>query len=522
MSFSTNNLAVQFTGALLAAALLAPGSARAQTQTALYNFAPNATDEYLKGAGPKDEVIEAPDGSFFTTTQQGGDSPACPTSSFPHGCGTVVHLKGKTIKVIASFPAPTAGGVDGYYPVGGLVQGPDGALYGTTTGGPTPANFGTVFKLVEQPNGSWLQTTLHVFTGGNECAAPIDGATPLGRLAFGPDGLLYGTTQNGGCVLESGENPYNNQGTIFRLATDGSVYQVLWMFNGFFDTADGVGPQAGLTLGPGGQFYGTTHFGGLDDTGTVFKFDPVALGLTVMHSFSGLSPDGGVPIGALTLGSDGLLWSTTATATNGDDPTYYGTVFKIRPTSPYALTSYGFSGLAEQGYYSMPQAGLIQASDGKFYGTTGNGAFYSITESGVFGELGVYPTTLATTGPLAVPLQGSSGDIYTTTSDGGPTSFGNSDIGAIYAYSASLPKPKPVVSWFLPTHAPVAASVVIAGANFVKTSKVIFKGTTTTATFTVNASGFITAVVPAGAVTGPVKITTPAGRVTSGVVFTVP
>jgi len=508
MSSLPKNPAAQFAGTLLAASLIAPGMVRAQTQTALYNFAPNATDEYLKGAGPQDEVIEAPDGSFYTTTQQGGDSSACPISSYPHGCGTVVRLKGTILKVIASFPAPVTGGVDGYSPVGGLVQGPDGALYGTTSGGPAPNNFGTVFKLVEQPNGSWNQTTLHVFTGGNECVAPIDGAIPVGRLTFGPDGLLYGTTETGGCVVESGDNPYNNQGTIFRLAMDGTAYQVLWLFNGYYDTADGAVPQAGLTLGPGGLFFGTTHYGGLADTGTVFKFDPVGLGLTVIHSFSGLSPDGGVPLGALTVGSDGLLWSTTFAGTNGGDPTYYGTVFKISPTSPYAMTSYGFAGLDNE-EYSMPKAGVIQASDGNYYGTTGS-------------ELGAYPTTLATTSPIAIPLQGSSGDIYTTTSDGGPTSFGNSDIGGIYAYSASLAKPKPVVSWFLPTNAPVGASVVIAGANFVKTSKVIFKGTTSSAAFTVNASGFITAVVPAGAVTGPVKITTPAGRVTSRVILTVP
>jgi hypothetical protein len=68
----------------------------------------------------------------------------------------------------------------------------------------------------------------------------------------------------------------------------------------------------------------------------------------------------------------------------------------------------------------------------------------------------------------------------------------------------------------------VGASVIIAGGNFVRTSKVMFKGTASTAAFTVNASGFITAVVPAGAVTGPVKITTPAGRVTSSIIFTVP
>jgi hypothetical protein len=94
MSFLPNNPAVQFAGTLLAAALLDPDLARAQTQTALYDFAPNAKGEYRKGAGPQDELIEAPDGSFFTTTHGGGDNSACPTSTYKEGCGTVVQLKG--------------------------------------------------------------------------------------------------------------------------------------------------------------------------------------------------------------------------------------------------------------------------------------------------------------------------------------------------------------------------------------------------------------------------------------------
>ena len=516
------SLLVGISSALLLTALVEAPQADAGTLTALHNFAPNAADAYPKGAGPQDEVIEAPDGSFFTTTQQGGVNSGCPAASYPHGCGAVVRLKGSTLQVIASFPEPTTGGTFGFYPIGGLVQGPDGSLYGTTSGGPTASDFGTIFKLTENPSGTYSQTTLHVFTGGNSCEAPIDGATPLGRLAFGSDGLLYGTTQSGGCLIESGDNAYSNQGTIFRIATDGSAYEVLWMFNGFFNSSDGVGPQAGLTLGPGGVFFGTTHFGGTKDTGTVFAFDPILAEVTVIHSFSGLSPDGGVPLGSLTLGSDGLLWSTTFTSTNGGDPTYYGTVFKISPTAPYTMTSYGFAGLADQDYYYQPKSGVIQASDGNFYGTTGGGALYSISESGEFTELGIYPTTLAITAPIASPLQGSNGEIYTTTSDGGPTSFGNSDIGGIYRYAAGLAKPKPEVSWFLPTSAPIGSSVVIAGANFVNASKVVFKGTTSSATFTVGASGFITAVVPAGAVSGPVTVTTPGGRVVSKVKLTIP
>jgi uncharacterized repeat protein (TIGR03803 family) len=511
------------------ASLLAPTLAGAATLKPVYQFGANAGGAYPHGAGPSAEVIEAPDGSYFTTTQYGGGT-AC--YSGYNGCGTVVHLVGNHATVIFSFPYNSGNNPaapDGALPVAGLVQGPDGALYGATAAGGSGA-YGTLFKLIPGAGNSWTIQVMHYFTGGNECNVPVDGAEPEGRLVFGQDGMLYGTTAQGGCVVDgTGGNrgPYNNQGTIFRIATDGSGYTTLYDFNGSWDyteklTPDASNPASGLTLAPNGLFYGTSQYGGTGDWGTVFQYDPVANAVTVLHSFSGASPDGGFPLGSLILDTLGNFWSTTYAAISGDDPTAGGTVFRMAPGAPNTVTSYPFSSLGSQAY-TLPKAGVIEAANGKFYGTAGSGSFYEVTNKGKFTELGIFPSTQTTTAPIASPLQASNGNIYVTTSDGGPTNTEDyTDRGAVYRYAVGHTGPKPLLNWFLPTSAAVGASVVLGGANFVGASKVVFHGTSASSVFAVNASGFITATVPTGATTGAVTVTTPAGTVTSAVSFTVP
>jgi uncharacterized repeat protein (TIGR03803 family) len=508
------------------ASALAPVSARAATPQPVHYFSATHAGLYLDGASPLDEVIEAPDGSFFTTTQDGGPVNTCIPENYLVGCGTVVRITGGTVKAIFSFPPPATGNAVGALPAGGLVQGPDGALYGTTYYGPAPHapgpfGFGTIFKLT-QSGSSWAIQTLHVFTGGNSCVAPVDGALPNSRLVFGPDGFLYGTTSAGGCYLNPMGFATNNGGTIFRIATDGSGYANLYNMEGSSKTTDPAAPQAGLTPGPGGLLYGTSELGGAVNDGTVFAFNPATDAVALLHSFSGLTPDGGEPFGALTLGSDGLLWGTTYTSTSGADPTYYGTVFNISPTAPFTLTSFPFTAAEGALGYERPLSGVIEGSDGNYYGATPGAVLYSISETGVLSELGTFSINGGESNVSAVPLQAANGKMYGTLESLGPTKNGFPDRGNVWDYSGGLKKPKPLVNWFLPGDGAVGSSVVIAGANFVGASAVVFQGTTTSSSFSVGASGFITATVPSGAVSGPVKIMTPAGTVTSTVSFAVP
>ena len=130
-----------------------------------------------------------------------------------------------------------------------------------------------------------------------------------------------------------------------------------------FAGSDGAHPDAGLVQGSDGNFYGTTEFGGANNgNGTVFKITPSGA-LTTLYDFAG--SDGFEPQAGLVQGSDGNFYGTT---TGGGANNGKGTVFKITPSG--ALTTlYSFAG--SDG--AFPQAGLVQGSDGNFYGTTAGG-----------------------------------------------------------------------------------------------------------------------------------------------------
>jgi uncharacterized repeat protein (TIGR03803 family) len=141
------------------------------------------------------------------------------------------------------------------------VQGPDGALYGTTQQGGSLANdsagggFGTIFRLNADGSG---YTVLHSFDPGSG-----DGKYPNSGLIPGADGALYGTTEFGG---------NNNLGTVFRLNADGTGYSLLYSFGS--SPGDGQYPKAPLVLATDGGLFGTAQFGGEQNLGTVFRLGP--------------------------------------------------------------------------------------------------------------------------------------------------------------------------------------------------------------------------------------------------------
>jgi uncharacterized repeat protein (TIGR03803 family) len=139
---------------------------------------------------------------------------------------------------------------------------------------------------------------------------------------------------------------------------------VLYSFAG---GTDGLGPEGGLVQGTDGNFYGTTSSGGAHSHGTVFKITPAGLE-TVLHSFAGGS-DGQRPTAGLVQGTDGNFYGTTYFGGADNE----GTVFKITPAGVETVL-YSFAGGSDGKY---PDAGLVQGTDGNFYGTTGNGGAHS-------------------------------------------------------------------------------------------------------------------------------------------------
>jgi uncharacterized repeat protein (TIGR03803 family) len=170
----------------------------------------------------------------------------------------------------------------GNQPEAPLIQGRDGALYGTTYGSGND-RAGAVFRL--NPDGSGYQV-LHSFS-----LSASDGRIPLAGLVEGSEGALYGTTVRGGAT---------NRGTVFKLNKDGAGFQILHSFG--IAPPDGVNPQAQLVEANDGLLYGTTYLGGESDRGIVFRLGKDGSDYTVLHSF-GIDPtDGNYPAAGLVEG----------------------------------------------------------------------------------------------------------------------------------------------------------------------------------------------------------------------------
>jgi uncharacterized repeat protein (TIGR03803 family) len=450
--------------------------------------------------------------------------------------GAAIGLSAQTFTTLATFS-------DGSSIFSPLVQGTDGGLYGVSSNGGTNGS-GSIFKVTT----SGALTTLYSFCSQKNCA---DGADPIGALALGTDGNLYGTTGGGG---NSSCNGYSC-GTVFKVTPDG-MFSILHSFSG----SDGAYPYAGLTLASDGNFYGATYGGGNGTSctlgcGTVFRITAEGT-LTSLHSFD--ETDGDFPYASLIQGTDAELYGTTygggslaGSCGNGG----CGTIFKISTAGKLtSIHSFDFSD------GSLPLAPLAETSAGGFYGTTieggdGYGTIFKVSSGGAFSTIlkffrtnGGNPNSgllQATDGDLygESPYAGSwaEGEIYKLTPPHSVTteySFGSNDEGggnnallqstdgefygtygnpgAIFSFDVGL---GPFVA-FVRSTAKVGTTAQIVGQGLTGTISVTFNGVTATS-FSVVSDTYVTAVVPSGATTGTVVLTTPTGALTSNVNFRV-
>jgi uncharacterized repeat protein (TIGR03803 family) len=263
--------------------------------------------------------------------------------------GTVFKLKtdGSGYAVLHSFPSAKS---DGKNPNSSLVEDSAGFLYGTTLHG-GPSDLGTVYKV--KTDGT-VFAVLHPFVGGM-----TDGASPYAPLVLDASGFLYGTTNQGGT---------SNEGTIFKIKTDGTGFTVVHSFGG--GLADGAYPRSGLALDGAGMLYGTSVNGGATDLGhgTVFRIKTDGTGFQVLHPFSG--GDGSYPFYAgVTLDGAGHLFGTTFNGGSGTQ----GTVFRMNTDGSSFVTLHNFTGTASDG--AFPFANVILDSSGNLYGTADLGGF---------------------------------------------------------------------------------------------------------------------------------------------------
>jgi uncharacterized repeat protein (TIGR03803 family) len=351
------------------------------------------------GSSPEAALVQGSDGNFYGTTPYGGaDNQGTIFRMTPEGVLTTLFEFGRND--------------NGSQPYAALVQGKDGDFYGTTyLGG---IGYGTAFKITSVGE----LTTLVQFTGVGGLNI---GSAGNAALVLGSDGNFYGTTPVGGA---------DDDGTVFMMTPEG-VLTTLVEFSGTGDADVGASPQGALVLSSSGDFYGTTIRGGFDgnDVGTLFKVTPEGT-LTTLVDFAarGGGGVGGSPAAALVLGNDGNFYGTT----EFDGATDSGTIFKITPAG-VATRLVEFTGLVGPNLGRSPQAALVQGSDGNFYGTTefggadDGGTVFKITPEGVL-------TTLVEFGnsenedygysPTAALVQGSDGNFYGTTAEGGASNHG--------------------------------------------------------------------------------------------------
>ncbi len=357
--------------ASVASCLLALSAVCAAGPVILYSFSaanftisPPVTNS--DGLAPASRLVLGADGCLYGTTRHGG----------ANGAGSFFRMTATgSLTNLFSFPAATnnSGGINYDLWPNDLLRGINGNFYGTTRRG--GSNFtGTIFEI--SPSGTFAN--LHTFAGETINASgrvtSADGATPLGALALGSDGNFYGTTQYGGS---------NGTGTIFRL-TPAGTFTSLYSFSpsgaGFIST-NGAVPNA-LVLGSDGTFYGTTQQGGLDNSGTFFKFT-VAGGFTQIYSFNGSAPGNNpiTPNSTLVQGAGGLFYGTSSYGGSQGG----GSIFVIT-NSGGATVLHSFPQLD-----AGASAALTLGTDGNFYGTTaanglnGDGTLFRITPSGDFG-----------------------------------------------------------------------------------------------------------------------------------------
>ncbi len=440
----------------LACALFASAMLSAQVYTDLHDF--NCT---LEGCGPAYPAIMAQgrDGNLYGTLEQGGTAQM----------GTVFRMTPTgTITTLYNFS-----GLDGQNPDGGLVLGTDGNFYGTTRFGGA-SNLGTVFKITS----AGKLTTLHSFIGS-------DGSEPRPGLVLGKSGAFYGTTCG-----------FNPPWTANSITPAGKLTTIV---ANSLEACDG-GP---LTVGTDGNLYGTAQSGGVSQLGSVFRLTPAGV---LTDLFSSDFAHGDNPIAPVVQGNDGNFYGTMSAGGAGS----FGVVFRLTGSGTFTpLHSFGLD-LNNDGL--DPTAGLVAASDGKFYGATSggqtggsvpNGNLFSVTSTGTYKLLYAFD---GTHGSLAqgTPMQHTNGKIYGLADSGGQF-FG----GAAYSLDNGAPPFVQLVTrWAIPGQV-----IQILGQGLSTTTQVTFGAAL--ASFNVVSDTFVTAIVPANGTTGFVTVTTATGFVQS-------
>lgn len=392
---------------LIASLALSASVASGQQLTTLHSF--NSSDGYVPLTG----LTQGADGNFYGVTQAGG----------AYGYGVAFRISSAGSYTLLHSFGQNAG--DPQKPFGKLTPGNDGNFYGTTTHGGSN-DYGTIYKMA--PDGT--VTLLHSM-------AFADGVAPTAGLLLGSDGNFYGAAPNGG----TGSGPVG-AGTIFKVTPNGTL-TVLHSFTAAFanTNSDGQSPFGALVEGADGSVYGTTYGGGQFGFGILFGITKNGI-FTSLYSFGAQSGDGSFSRTGLCRANDGAFYGTCSQGGFSNK----GTIFKMTTSGTAASTNvqtlHSFTGVSGDG--ALPLSPLIQGNDGKLYGMTasgggnGSGLIYQVAFDGTFTPLYSFGTQPNDgTAPNDSLLQASDGTLYGTTSGGG----GTANAGTIFKFGSAVVTP---------------------------------------------------------------------------------
>ena len=320
---------------------------------------------------------------------------------------------------------------DASLPFADLALDTGGRLYGTAEADGSGGS-GAVFRLTPPANGqtAWTEKLLYSF-GGRSTSIPLAG------VAIDRSGNVYGTTT-------SNHVGRPDTGVVYKLdRANGYAFTVLHRFD-LVRPRNGLDPEASLIFGPGGLLYGTTMDGGPGNNGTIFSVAPAggAKSFSVIASFPGERTDGRKPnFGALSVTPQGDLLASTMdvpanTVVLRRDQTP-GHVFLLRQTNGIWQEQIVNRFPKRNGFY-YPTYNVTQTADGTLYGCA-KGGKYGL--GGVFGLVppgngGPWPQipVYSFTGDAGQPLyQGNSicaltsdtsGNLFGITGEGGQNGTG--------------------------------------------------------------------------------------------------
>lgn len=296
-------------------------------------------------------------------------------------------------------------GPDEPLPEGGLTEGSDGRLYGSSQEDGFGI-FSKIYRLGKDGSGFEIIYTSRAVSVG------------IAGLTEGADGRFYTTSFRGPTDRDAGGN-----GSVFRIESDGSNFTNLWLFHS--TGGDGRRPYGPPIVASDGRLYGTTVEGGPEDGGTVFRVGRDGTTPQILRSFEPRGTTGSAPFAGVIEGHDGFLYG----AASADGAAGRGTLFRLRKDGGDFQVLHHF---AASGDGAHPMVGLTQGGDHTLYGVTLHGGtngssgtvFRMATNGSGYRVLHDFNPANQSVSPSAPLLLAQDGELYGTTSIGGPANGG--------------------------------------------------------------------------------------------------